>query len=175
MPPSKSSNHPRMEHCPMAPDSDSSVADEVFTTQRLRARRWRDSDLEPLLVVYGDVDAMRWVGDGSPLPPDGAEKWLEITKANYVKRGYGMFALEDAMSGSVIGFIGIVHPGGQSEAEVKYALAREHWGQGLATEALRGAVAYAASTYGLTHIIATTAPENIASHRVLLKSGFARG
>ena len=79
------------------------------------------------------------------------------------------------MSGSVIGFIGIVHPGGQPEAEVKYALAREHWGQGLATEALRGAVAYAASTHGLTHMIATTAPENIASHRVLLKSGFARG
>src|SRR5690606_39282365 len=58
-----------------------SVADEVFTTQRLRARRWRDSDLEPLLIVYGDVDAMRWVGDGSPLPSDGAEKWLEITRA----------------------------------------------------------------------------------------------
>ena len=75
----------------------------------------------------------------------------------------------------MIGFIGIVHPGGQPEAEVKYAFAREHWGKGLATEALRGAVAYGAATHGLTHMIATTAPENLASHRVLLKSGFARG
>ncbi len=154
---------------------DQHAADEVFRTARLRARRWRDSDLEPLLRVYGDVDAMRWVGDGSPLTRDEAERWLEVTTGNYARRGYGMWALEALGSGEVVGFIGIVHPGGQEEPEVKYALAREHWGKGLATEAVRGTVRYGASAHGITRMIATTAPENAASHRVLEKSGFARG
>ena len=148
------------------------MPDTVFTTPRLRARRWRDSDLAPLLTVYGDLDAMRWVGDGSALTPDEATRWLDVTRANYAKRGYGMFALESLETGAVIGFLGIVHPGGQPEAEVKYAFAREHWGKGLATEAVEGAVAYGASEHGLTQVIATVAPENEASQRVLTKAGF---
>lgn len=149
--------------------------DTVFTTPRLRARRWRDADLAPLLTVYGDLDAMRWVGDGSALTPDDATRWLDVSRANYAKRGYGMFALESFETGEVIGFLGIVHPGGQPEAEVKYAFAREHWGKGLATEAVTAAIAYGRDVHGLTHVIATTAPANAASHRVLLKSGFVRG
>lgn len=145
---------------------------EAFTTPRLRARRWRPSDLGPLLRVYGDADAMRWVGDGSPVSRDEAERWLEVTAANYARRGYGMFALEDLATGEVVGFVGLVHPGGQVEAEVKYAFAREHWGKGLATEAVEGAVAYGASEHGLTQVIATVAPENEASQRVLTKAGF---
>src|SRR5690606_29393787 len=77
---------PAMPHDQHAPD-------EVFRTARLRARRWRESDLEPLLRVYGDADAMRWVGDGSPLTPSEAARWLEVTADNYARRGYGMFAL----------------------------------------------------------------------------------
>ena len=47
---------------------------------------------------------------------------------NYAKRGYGMFALEEKATGRVVGYCGIVHPGGQPEPEVKYALRRSHWG-----------------------------------------------
>jgi RimJ/RimL family protein N-acetyltransferase len=71
----------------------------------------------------------------------------------------------------VIGFCGIVHPGNQPEAEIKYALLRSHWGQGLATEAVRGMLAYGLRELGLREVIATTSPENAASHRVLLKAG----
>lgn len=149
--------------------------DLLFATQRLNVRRWRDSDYAPLLNVYGDKDAMRWVGDGNPLTADEATQWLEVTRKNYSKRGYGMFAIESLATGDVIGFIGIVHPDDQVEAEVKYALARERWGMGLATEALRGIVEYGARAHELKSLIATTAPANKASHRVLQKSGFVRG
>lgn len=86
-----------------------------------------------------------------------------------------MFALGDLETGALVGFIGIVHPGGQAEAEIKYALAHKYWGKGLATEAVKAITEYASVAHGLTYLIATTAPENEASHRVLLKSGFVRG
>ncbi len=151
------------------------MIDQVFETERLLVRRWRDSDLPDLLLVYGDADAMRWVGDGQPITADGCSQWLAITRGNYEKRGYGMFAVELKSEPGAIGFCGIVHPGGQLEAEVKYAYLRRMWGQGIASEALVGLIQYGVSVHGIDRMIATTAPENLASHRVLIKAGMRRG
>ncbi len=150
------------------------MSESEFDTERLSVRRWRDSDLPALLAVYGDVDAMRWVGDGRAITHEECVQWLAVTRSNYEKRGYGMFAIEERSSHGVVGFCGIVHPGGQPEPEVKYALLRSHWGRGLATEAVSGLLAYGARTHHLAFIIATTAPQNIASHKVLIKAGMQR-
>jgi ribosomal-protein-alanine N-acetyltransferase len=96
---------------------------------------------------------------------------VEVTERNYATRGYGMTALVLKESGEVVGFCGLVHPGGQPECEIKYALRRAFWGQGLATEAVRAMLAYGARTHGLSRVIATIYPENTASARVLAKAG----
>ena len=130
------------------------------------------ADLEPLFEVYSNPLAMRWVGDGRPITLDQCRQWLDITAANYARRGYGMFALEErAAAHAVVGFAGLVHPGGQPEAEVKYALCRSHWGQGLASELLPALLAHGATAHGLQRVIATVAPANLASQRVLSKAG----
>jgi RimJ/RimL family protein N-acetyltransferase len=128
-----------------------------------------------MLRVYGDAEAMRWVGDGEPLDRVGCEHWIEITHRNYATRGYGMSALIEKQSGEIVGFCGLVHPGGQPEAEIKYAFSGEYWGQGYATEAAIGLLDYGASTHGIDYVIATVAPDNAASQRVLLKSGMQLG
>lgn len=151
------------------------VSEVIFRTPRLVARRLERADAAPMQVVYGDAEAMRWVGDGKPLDLAQCDHWVEITHRNYATYGYGMFALVSRESKSVIGFCGLVHPGGQAEAELKYALRREAWGQGLASEAAAAMLAAAASLFGLARVIATAAPENSASHRVLLKAGMQRG
>ena len=151
------------------------MIDIVFETERLVVRRWRDSDLPDILAVYGDAEAMKWVGDGEPITEEEGREWLVVTRRNYEKRGYGMFAIEFRSEPGVIGFCGIVHPGGQEEAEVKYAYLRSVWGQGIATEALCSLISYGVTTHGLSRLIATTAPENTASHAVLVKAGMSRG
>ena len=151
------------------------MIDAVFETERLVVRRWRDSDLPDLMAVYGDAEAMQWVGDGQPITENECREWLVVTRRNYEKRGYGMFAVEFKVQPGVIGFCGIVHPGGQEEAEVKYAYLRKFWGQGIATEALRGLIGYGTTAHHIARFIATTAPENIASHAVLAKAGMSRG
>lgn len=151
------------------------MIDAVFETERLVVRRWRDSDLPDLMAVYGDAEAMKWVGDGQPITEEQCREWIVVTRRNYEKRGYGMFAVEFKSGPGVIGFCGIVHPGGQEEAEVKYAYLRSVWGQGIATEVLGGLINYGVSAHGLSRMIATTAPENTASHAVLGKAGMRRG
>ena len=147
----------------------------LFETPRLRVRQLGPADTDALFAVYGDADAMRWVGDGQPLSRARCEEWVAVTQRNYARRGYGMSAIVERASQAVIGFCGLVHPGGQAEAEIKYALLRAFWHRGLATEAAAALLHHAAQVHGLQHVIATAAVQNKASHRVLLKAGMAPG
>jgi len=54
----------------------------LFETPRLQVRRLEDADLDALLAVYGDAEAMRWVGDGRPLDRARCEEWLAVTRRN---------------------------------------------------------------------------------------------
>lgn len=54
----------------------------IFETERLIARHLEPEDLAPMLEVYGDADAMRWVGDGIPLSEGQCIQWLEVTENN---------------------------------------------------------------------------------------------
>jgi [ribosomal protein S5]-alanine N-acetyltransferase len=149
------------------------VSSLVFQSERLLCRRWIPEDFESLLAVYSDVEAMRYVGDGTPITRSECEEWFKVTEANYVKHGYGMFTLLAHESGVVVGFAGLVHPGGQAEPEIKYALLRAHWGRGLASELVPQLLTYGARTHALPRVIATVAPGNVASQRVLAKAGMS--
>ena len=125
-----------------------------------------------MVAIYGDREAMRYVGDSEPLNAEGCAYWVEVTDRNFSMRGYGMIALADRESGEVIGCAGIVHPGQQEEAEVKYAFRSDCWGKGYATEAVSGLIKFARECWDVGRIIATTHPGNNASERVLAKVGF---
>ena len=146
----------------------------LFETERLSVRALSSGDERELLRVYGNPTVVRWVGDGQVLTQAEAEAWVSVTQRNYERRGYGMSAVLLEPEGEPIGFCGIVHPQDQVEPEIKYAFAPEHWGQGFATEVVRGMLAYGRSTFGLGAVIATVAPENDASLHVLGKLGFER-
>lgn len=143
-----------------------------FETTRLIVRHWIDSDLHPILQVYGDKEVVRWVGDRLPLTEELAKKWLEITQKNYENRGYGMFAILNKTTNELMGFGGLVHPDNSELPELKYAFMKTHWGKGLASEFVNGILLYAQDHLKLNTIIATTYPENSASNRVLTKNGF---
>jgi len=149
------------------------VSKEIFQTERLNIRHITPDDAEMLFAVYGDAEAMRWVDDGQPIVWEECVRWIDVTLRNYDVRGYGMSALVLKSSGAVVGFCGVVHPGDQLEPEIKYALLRDYWGQGLATEVVRGMLAYVMTHFALDRVIATIDPDNGASRRVLVKSGMS--
>jgi len=155
------------------------VSEWLFETERVAVRRMEPLDETNLWAVYGEPEAMRFVHDGQPIPREDCARWVEVTARNVEQRGYGMSAIElRGLQGGggnpVIGFCGLVHPGGQPEVELKYALLKEHWGQGLATEAARGLLAWGAAQFGIEAVLASTSPGNLGSHRVLEKCGFER-
>lgn len=62
----------------------------------------------------------------------------------------------------------------RSNGEIGYRLEPDYRGLGLATEAVSAVVARAHDFHGFSMLSARARGSNIASHRVLLKAGFAR-
>ncbi len=80
-----------------------------------------------------------------------------------------VITLPDAKGAPIIGTVGFKHT--DSEIELGYWIARDHWGQGYATEAARGALEVARSL-GNKRVLAGHYVDNPASGRVLRKLGF---
>ena len=59
------------------------------------------------------------------------------------------------------------------KAEIAFNLAKAHWGQGLATEAVGAVLHFAFHQLGLNRVEALCMPENLSSRKVLEKSGMA--
>ena len=143
----------------------------VFESERLVCRRWQPEDLPAIYAVYSDKEGARYVDDGTPITADECQAWMATTLRNYETRGYGMFTLDSRLTGETIGFMGLVHPNNQVEAEAKYAFLKSTWGQGYASEALPLLLQYGRVQHELNRIIATVAHEHVVSKRVLSKAG----
>ena len=73
-----------------------------------------------------------------------------------------------------MGYAGLFHfpdIAGRPEIEVGYRLARSHWGQGFATEAVTAIREYAFGVLRMPRLIALIDPQNTASIRVAEKVG----
>lgn len=140
-------------------------------TPRLRLRAFRADDLDALCLVFGDTDVMKYISGGKPRPRDETETGLRRTIEGWHRRGFGLWAVVEKATGSVIGYCGLILLDGTPEIEVAYGLAKSSWGKGFASEAARAALRYGFEELKLERVVAVVNPQNIASQRVLEKLG----
>jgi ribosomal-protein-alanine N-acetyltransferase len=142
-------------------------------TERLRLRRLVEGDLERWhRVVFADADVMRFLPSGVPVSLERTRDVFRRFEEGWARRGLAPWGVELLASGELIGHCGLRHvdelPG---EVEVLYALARDHWGQGYATEAASASVRFGFEHVGLDRILAFAQPLNVASRHVMEKLG----
>lgn len=146
--------------------------DPFFVTDRLAFRPFEAEDLAPLAALVGDPQVARYVGDGQPLDREAAARWITVSRENVARHGYGTGALTERASGVLVGWGGMARPQGEPE-ELIYGFDRAVWGQGFATEFVRGYLTYAREALRLPGLRATIWAENRASAAVLERAGFA--
>jgi len=145
----------------------------VTETPRLLIRTLEPDDAPSLMHVLGDAEVMRFSIRGVCTPEDIRE-YIERAISSYAERGYGLWALVEKTSSSVIGYCGFgpLMIDEEDQIEIGYRLARRYWGQGLITEAASKVLAHGFGQLGLDTVIAVIQPENIGSVRVAEKVGF---
>jgi RimJ/RimL family protein N-acetyltransferase len=140
-------------------------------TERLRLRMFREDDLDAYARICADPEVMRYLGEGKVLSRAEAWRQMAMIIGHWQLRGYGLWAVEERRTGALVGRIGLFNPEGWPGLECGWMLAREHWGQGYATEGARRSLAYAFEALGHARVISLIRPGNAASVRVAERIG----
>jgi RimJ/RimL family protein N-acetyltransferase len=140
-------------------------------TERLRLRLLRDDDLDAYAELCADPEVMCYVGDRGVLSREDAWRQMALLAGHWQLRGFGMWAVEDRTTGAFIGRVGLHYPEGWPDREVAWAIGRKYWGQGLAFEAARAALAHAFDTLHWPRAVSLIDPANHRSIRLAERLG----
>ena len=144
-----------------------------FSTERLHLRQWRASDVEPFAALNADPRVMEFFP--STLTLEASATIVERVQAQISERGWGFWAAQLLESGHFIGFVGLHVPTVALPfspcVEVGWRLAFPYWGQGLATEAAKGALRVGFEQLTLPEIVSFTAVGNQRSRAVMERLG----
>ena len=145
----------------------------VLTGQRLRLRGPRADDVDDVFALFSDPAVMRYwssVPMRSRMQAEG--KVGEIAEA-FERREMLGWLVADRRQDRAIGSCTLFRfDPRHRRAEVGYALRSDHWGRGLAAEAVALALDWGFRTLALHRIEADIDPRNEASRRLLLRLGF---
>lgn len=133
-------------------------------------------DAEALHAILGEPDVSAWLRPAGVTEPIGLEEcraWAAGDAAHWAAHGFGCWLVLD--DGVPVGRGGLRHalPGGRAEVELLWAVARSHWGRGVATRIGRWGLELAAER-GITGVVAYTRVDNAASRAVMEKLGLER-
>ncbi len=142
-----------------------------FETARLLAERLMPHHLAALHQMHQDPSHMEFIGGLRNAA--GTAAYLDRNLRHWDEFGFGLWILRDRESGRVAGRALLRHLeiDGADEVETGYGFHPEFWGRGLATETTLACLRLGYDGLGLRTIVAVTHPGNLASHRVLTKSG----
>ena len=141
----------------------------MIETERLLLRRPTEADVESPPAWLSDPEVMDWLGGIEP-PAEVVRLWLE----QWELFPTGKFLVQQRNDATVIGRVGANYYDMQTwrrsadgEPELGWALGREHWGHGYATEA---ALAVRESLQA-SRVISLITAENLRSQQVAQRLG----
>lgn len=148
----------------------------MLTTDRLILRQWRDDDKAPFAAMNADKDVMRFFP--SVQSRQQSDSGVDRLRGHIEEYGFGFWAAALRESDRFVGMIGIQHASAEvpcaPAVEIGWRLDKSVWGQGLAPEGARAALAYGFAAEGLEEIVSFTAAINTPSARVMEKIGMVR-
>ena len=147
----------------------------ILETERLVLRHQVIEDLDALWALYCDPEITKYIPD-APRTREEAREELEWHMNGHPRfPELGLWATIYKETGTFIGRCGLLPwtIDGQEEVEVAYTIAREYWGQGLATEAAQAILQYGFEQLHLSRLICLIDSENVASQNVAKKIGMS--
>lgn len=143
----------------------------TVTTDRLRLRAFRASDLDAYSAMQANPEVMRYMVMGRTSTAPEVWRTMLMSFGSWGLRGYGMWACEKIDGGVFVGSVGMFEPLDWPEPEISYSLDRPFWGQGFATEAARAARDWLFAHFPLKRAASFIRPANLASKRVVERLG----
>ncbi|HEY0679365.1 MAG TPA: GNAT family N-acetyltransferase [Chitinophagaceae bacterium] len=143
----------------------------ILQSERLYVRRFTLHDNEMFYRLNSDEDVMRYI---RPVKDRNAcDLFLAENITFYdLHPGLGRFALLEKATNVIIGIFSMLPLEYTTDVHIGYALMKDQWGKGYASEIVKAGITYAFDHLRLTTLVAVTYPEHTASQKVLLRNNF---
>lgn len=148
-------------------------APEKIETARLQLVRPTAADVEAIYQRYAsDPDVTQYVAWPRHTTITDSEFFLKFSDHEWSRSSAGPYLVRSRADGSLLGSTGLAFES-DTTASTGYVFAKDAWGKGYATEALRAMIDLARDLH-VTRLYAICHTDHRASARVLEKCGFAR-
>jgi RimJ/RimL family protein N-acetyltransferase len=144
----------------------------ILESQRTELRRIQISDYENMRELESDPLVMKFVPFKVPQTEQQTRNRLEQQISKLIAdEPFGIWVAELKRDSSFIGWF-MLRPVSEGELELGFMIVQTKWGQGLTTEISQTLVNFARRHPKIEKLTAKTNIENIASMKVLEKTGF---
>ena len=149
----------------------------LLRTERLELWRPRLGDMPGLVELIAADETRRFLGSAKPDEKGQFEKLLRNV-GGWALYGYGSFYVRLRGMSDIVGSCGVFHTwrgfgqGMDDAPEAGWIIRRDRWGEGIAGEAMRAALAWFDETHGPRWIAAMIEEGNAASQKVAAALGF---
>jgi RimJ/RimL family protein N-acetyltransferase len=148
---------------------------ERVETPRTVCERMRMEHVDDMFRLLRDprVADYLWHGTGVPSEQEVIDSTLDKER-HWERYGFGLWVQRERDTGKIVGRGGLqwTRVADSNEVEVAWVVDPERWRQGFATELAEASIETAFGPLGLDEIVAFTVPHNVASRRVMEKTGF---
>ncbi|NNF00723.1 MAG: GNAT family N-acetyltransferase [Pyrinomonadaceae bacterium] len=142
----------------------------MLETERLFLRKLQDHDIEEIFDMRSDPSVMKYIREPQTKKEESLN-WIKMISKYWVPDGIGFCAIIEKESKSFLGWCGLWRIPETDEIEVGYAIKKDQWGKGFATEAAERFLKYGFEDLGLEKVVAVAFPQNKASRSVMRKLG----
>ena len=149
------------------------MAEFRLETERLILRDWRADDVDDLLKVNSDPEAMAFLGP--VMDREQVARLIEDLQ-HRARHGHTFWAVERKSDGRVIGWTGVIRalvPQIENELEIGWRFARDCWRQGYGYEAAAATLEWIWANRPGEPAVAITAVGNAKSRALMEKLGMA--
>ena len=142
-------------------------------TKRLKLRQWREEDLPAFASLNADPVVLEYYP--GVMSSGESHAMAKKFKSLIADRGWGFWAVEKPDEQKFIGFVGLHEPTYDLPVtpcvEIGWRLAKEHWGNGYATEAAKEVLAVAFMKLDMPVVYSFTSVLNKKSQAVMQRLG----
>ena len=142
--------------------------------EKVILRQLKPSDRDDIFEAYSDKEAMKFRHNPAPRSMGDAETMISRSLIDARSDKAIRWGIEERASGKIIGTFVWKIENGKSESEIGYSLNKGWWNRGPMTTILSAMVSHLLEKEDVSTLIAMTHRLNVASVRLLDKTGFTR-
>lgn len=142
-------------------------------TKNLIIKTPEPSDFNDLYALQSDVEVMKYIGQGVRTQAE-VRSGLEKAITHYQQHHFSLGSVFAKESGAFVGRAGLIYlayDDTQPDVEVGYALMKNAWNKGYATELARALIHWGFEQLTVARLVGIINPHNEGSRRVLEKAG----